>query len=72
MSDLDDVLKHSPLKSPATAEEREQQLFAQMGKPRLLKAMDKFFLETPDKYEAEIPKPTKRLETGGCNEKDHG
>ncbi|SCZ93955.1 BZ3500_MvSof-1268-A1-R1_Chr6-3g09022 [Microbotryum saponariae] len=46
-----------------TAAEREQQLFAQMGKPRLSKAMDKYFLATPSKYEAKILKPASKLGT---------
>ncbi|SCZ91341.1 BZ3500_MvSof-1268-A1-R1_Chr1-2g01346 [Microbotryum saponariae] len=71
MSGVDDAFKQpSPFKSSpgvvsmtATAEEREPQLLAQMGKPRLSKAMDKFFLDTPSEYEAKIPKPTKKLGT---------
>ncbi|SGY37580.1 BQ5605_C003g01838 [Microbotryum silenes-dioicae] len=57
-------MKSSPVVSMvATAEEREQQLFAHMGKPRLSKAMDKYFLATPSKYEAKISKPTRKLGT---------
>ncbi|SGY37576.1 BQ5605_C003g01837 [Microbotryum silenes-dioicae] len=70
MSGLVDALpRSSPMKSSsvvsmsATAEAREQQLFAHMGKPRLSKAMDKYFLATASKYEAKVLEPTKQLGT---------
>ncbi|SDA07631.1 BZ3501_MvSof-1269-A2-R1_Chr6-2g08733 [Microbotryum saponariae] len=70
MSDLDVApTQSSPMKSSpsvsmtATVEAREQQLFAHMGKPRLSKAMDKYFLATPSKYEAKIRKLASKLGT---------
>ncbi|SCZ95126.1 BZ3500_MvSof-1268-A1-R1_Chr11-3g03622 [Microbotryum saponariae] len=70
MSDLSvATTQSSPMKSSpsvsmtATAEAREQQLFAHMGKPRQSKAMDTYFFDTPSTYEAKIPKPTEKLGT---------